>query len=138
MTGYLFKLTSQQWLDESIYVIEHDGTVVWKHWVWLWVPTGKSIDPQMVRSAILLIEGGKNGGRPPNESDTYIQVGKFLSKITGFMFVQIEQIPNQKLIFKNDWKSGRTEDGLIALTWHHFLEYPVTEFTDYTRYYTRY
>ena len=72
MTGYLFKLTSQQWLDESIYVIEHDGTVVWKHWVWLWVPTGKSIDPQMVRSAILLIEGGKNGGRPPNESDTYM------------------------------------------------------------------
>ena len=91
----------------------------------------------MVRSAILLIEGGKNGGRPPNENDTYIQVGKFLSKITGFMFVQIGEIPNQKLVFKNDWKSGRTEDGLIALTWHHFLEYPAMESTNYTRYYTR-
>ena len=40
------------------------------------------------------------------------------------MFVQIGEIPNQRLVFTNDWKSTRQEDGLIALTWHHFLEYP--------------
>ena len=38
--------------------------------------------------------------------------------------MNIKQIPNQRLVFLNDWKETRTEDEIIALTWRHFLEYP--------------
>ena len=63
--GYAFHLHSQQWLDESIYTIQHDGTVIWKHWVWLWVPQGQKVDKDLIDSCIFLIDGGKNKDTPP-------------------------------------------------------------------------
>ena len=47
-----------------------------------------------------------------------------MCQLTGAIYVNIKQIPNQPLVFKNDWKEKRQEDGIIALTWRHFLEYP--------------
>jgi len=145
--GYAFHLHSQQWLDESIYTIQHDDSVIWKHWVWLWVPQGVKVDQDLIDSCIFLIDGGKNRSTPPSENKDYVKIGKFLSLITGSMFAFIEQIPNEHLVFKNDWKNSRTEDckcrtevssiiefassliviffsAIIALTWHHFLDYP--------------
>ena len=50
---------------------------------------------------------------------------KFLiSTVTGLAYVNIKQIPNEKLVFLNDWKESRNEDSIIALTWRHFLDYP--------------
>jgi PhoPQ-activated pathogenicity-related protein len=40
------------------------------------------------------------------------------------MYVNIKQIPNEPVVFLNDWKESRSEDGIIALTWKHFLDYP--------------
>ena len=37
VTGYVFELNSQKWLDESIYVVKNHGTAVWKHWIAMWL-----------------------------------------------------------------------------------------------------
>ena len=44
--GYVFELTSQKWLDESIYYVRKHGNAVWKHWIAMWVPQGKRVDKE--------------------------------------------------------------------------------------------
>ena len=126
VTGYAILLHSQKWLDDSIYYIEREGpgSVVWSHWVNVWIPTGANVDKELIDSAILFVDGGKNSAGPPSLEDKYVKLGRFLCSISGLVYVNIKQIPNEKLIFHNDWKSSRTEDGIIALTWRHFLDYP--------------
>ena len=60
LQGYVFELSSQQWLDESIYYIKNygEGSVIWKHWVNVWVPKDRKIDQELLDSAILFIDGG--------------------------------------------------------------------------------
>ena len=36
------------------------------------------------------------------------------STITGLAYVNIKQIPNEKLVFLNDWKETRNEDAIIG------------------------
>merc|ERR1712136_232927 len=118
-------MTSQQWLDDSIYEIQKGGGTIWKHWIVMWVPDGKRIlDKDLMDTAILFVDGGSNRDKPPSENDQFIQIGRVMCQLTGAIYVNIKQIPNQPLVFKNDWKEKRQEDGIIALTWRHFLEYP--------------
>lgn len=126
VTGYAILLHSQQWLDSSVYYIEREGpgATVWSHWVNVWIPSGRTLDSDLLDSAILFVDGGKNSAGPPSLNDKYVKLGRLLCSITGLVYVNIKQIPNEKLVFHNDWKSSRTEDGIIALTWRHFLDYP--------------
>ena len=107
VTGYVFQLTSQKWLDESIYVVESHGTAVWKHWVVMWVPNGRTVDERLLDTAILFIDGGSNNNNEPNEDDTFVTIGRVMTQLTGGIYVNIKQIPNQPLIFNNDWKEKR-------------------------------
>ena len=73
LQGYVFELSSQQWLDESIYYIKNygEGSVIWKHWVNVWVPKDRKIDKELLDSAILFIDGGSNSAseKPPRSAE---------------------------------------------------------------------
>merc|ERR1711976_1078895 len=75
-------------------------------------------------SAILFVDGNTQMSKPPSQDDLFVQIGRFLSTITGLAYVNIKQIPNEKLVFLNDRKESRNEDSIIALTWRHFLDFP--------------
>ena len=124
--GYSILMESQQWLDESIYYIKKEGpgSVIWKHWINIWIPRDEKIDKDLLDSAILFVDGGTTRNKPPGLDDTFVTIGRFMSGITGVMYVNVKQIPNQHLVFLNDWKESRTSDAIIALTWRHFLDYP--------------
>ena len=124
--GYSILMESQQWLDESIYYIKKEGpgSVIWKHWINIWIPRDEKIDKDLLDSAILFVDGGTTRNKPPGLDDTFVTIGRFMSGITGAMYVNVKQIPNQHLVFLNDWKESRTSDAIIALTWRHFLDYP--------------
>ena len=41
---------------------------------------------------------------------------------TGTICVEMQQVPNQPIVFEVDPKrEERSEDGVVALTWRHFL-----------------
>jgi len=107
ITGYTFYLTSQQWLDDRYYKIRDDGSSIWKHWAVMWVPNDKIIDRELMDTAFMLIDGGKNGNTPPSMGDSMVQYGRFFTSVTGSIFITLKQIPNEPLIFTNDWKSSR-------------------------------
>jgi len=88
------------------------------------MPRDRKVDAELIDSAILFVDGGSNGKNPPSQDDTFVKIGRVISSITGLMYVNIKQIPNESLVFLNDWKSSRTEDAIIALTWRHFLDFP--------------
>lgn len=111
-------------MNESYYYIEEDGSTIWKHWVNVWVPDDKIIDKELMDTALMLIDGNHNNKNPPSMDDTMIKYGRFFTTITGSIFVGLKQIPNENLVFTNDWKDRRSEDAIIALTWRHFLDYP--------------
>ena len=61
--GYVFELTSQKWLDESVYYIKKSkGKIfsyqvkinhnfqdtIWRHWIAMWVPVGKKVDKDLL------------------------------------------------------------------------------------------
>ena len=81
--GYSMFLHSQQWLDDSIYYIEREGpgSVVWSHWVNIWIPRTKRLDKDLLDAAILFIDGGKNSAGPPSLDDKYVKLGRLLSSI---------------------------------------------------------
>ena len=97
---------------------------MWKHWVNVWVPNDKILDKKLLGSALMLIDGSGNSNNPPNLMDDMLQYGRFFARTTGNVFVGIKQVPNERLIFLNDWKCKRTEDAIIAITWRHFLDFP--------------
>ena len=87
--GYSMLLYSQQWLDDSIYYIEREGpgSVVWSHWVNIWIPRSKKLDKDLLDAAILFIDGGKNSAGPPSLDDKYVKLGRLLSSIRkGYIF----------------------------------------------------
>lgn len=97
--GYSVLLHSQKWLNESYYYIKREGpgNVVWNHWVNVWVPRERKVDPELLDSAIMLIDGSSNSGKPPSLDDTFVKIGRVLSSITGLMYINIKQIPNESL-----------------------------------------
>jgi hypothetical protein len=68
-----------------------------------------------VDSALILIDGGGNRSTPPSIDDSMITYGRFYTSTTGGIFVVVKQIPNERLVFKNDWRDTRTEDGIIDM-----------------------
>ncbi|CBY21725.1 unnamed protein product [Oikopleura dioica] len=125
LVGYMIKMTSQKWLDESIYVVQKHQSAEWIHWVTMWVPVGERVrDENLLDTAVLFVDGDGNRNDAPSWDDLFITIGRVYTRITGTIYVNIKQIPNERLVFKNDWKETRTEDQIIALTWRHFLDYP--------------
>lgn len=110
-TGYVLDLTSQTWRSEN----EIDRPV-WKHWLTIIKPDRVDFD-----TALLYIDGGKNGGEPPTEVS---QRSLALAMGTNTVVADVRMIPNQPLFFADSKRHGRSEDDLIA---HSRVKYIVTK-----------
>jgi len=106
-TGYVFDVKSQRWRSED----EVDRTL-WQHWVTVAVP-----DKVRSTTALVIIGGGSNASKAPKGGDAQIHR---IARATNAMVAMVNQIPNQRLTFKDDGR-GRSEDSLIAYTWDKYL-----------------
>ncbi|HIA47046.1 MAG TPA: PhoPQ-activated pathogenicity [Candidatus Hydrogenedentes bacterium] len=110
-TGFVLDLTSQTWRNET----EIDRPV-WHHWLTIVKP-----DNVDYNTALLYIDGGKNGGEPPAEvSQRFVD----LAIGTNTVIAQVRMVPNQPLFFADSKRHGRSEDDLIA---HSRVKYIVTK-----------
>jgi len=106
-TNYFIDMTSVQWRDAS----EVDRPI-WQHYLIIqkgWF-TGST--------AIMLIDGGSNGGTPPTEADDAIGL---MSMLSGFPIADLKQIPNEPLYFTDEPGVKRSEDSLLAYGFNKFM-----------------
>eukprot|EP01012_Entosiphon_sulcatum_P048604 TRINITY_DN67105_c0_g1_i1.p1 TRINITY_DN67105_c0_g1~~TRINITY_DN67105_c0_g1_i1.p1 ORF type:complete len:493 (-),score=70.15 TRINITY_DN67105_c0_g1_i1:5-1483(-) len=117
--SYQLNLTSQQWLTDA-----DTDRPIWQHTLMVTVP--KEVrDPDY---AVLLITGGQTSSAPPDANDGELQLVYQLAARTGIPFVSLYQIPNQPLVFSADPQhESRTEDGIIAFSWAHYMNNSVAE-----------
>jgi PhoPQ-activated pathogenicity-related protein len=117
---YFLKMTSQRWREPH----EVDR-VLWEHELIIIVPWNLYADGK--HSAILLINGGSNGGIPPMETNQAL-AGVAVS--LGSVLAVVNQIPNQPLRFADEADRSRSEDGILAYSMDKYLitgdsEWPV-------------
>jgi len=105
--GYVLNMVSQTWRSPD----EVDRTE-WQHWVLIAVPRVVRHD-----TALLIIDGGRNGGDPPSGIDGGTAA---LAVRTGSVVAHVKIIPNQPLRFTGEDRD-RYEDDTIAYTWDRFL-----------------
>ncbi len=101
-------MTSQTWRSKE----EVDRTE-WRHWITCVVPKNLQHD-----TALMMIGGGSNRGRPPSGPDDTI---KRIAKLTGSVVFELKMVPNQPLVFHNDGQQ-RSEDDLIGYTWDQYIK----------------
>ncbi len=106
-TGYVIELTSQQWRTAA----EVDRPI-WTHWMTIAVPAKVKS-----KTAMLLINGGKNGGEAPKGGDVMLNN---IARATNAIVASVSQIPNEPLTFSDDNKR-RSEDSIIAYTWDKYM-----------------
>ncbi|HLN26713.1 MAG TPA: PhoPQ-activated pathogenicity-related family protein [Gemmataceae bacterium] len=106
-TTFVLDLKSQTWRS----VPEVDRPV-WQHWLVI-------VKPDVVKhdTALLWIDGGKNGSEPPAKPSAETL---YLAKNSNTVVADLRMIPNQPLIFDKDGKQ-RSEDDLIAYCWNRFM-----------------
>jgi PhoPQ-activated pathogenicity-related protein len=106
---YVLDMKSQTWRTEK----EVDRTL-WQHWLTIIVPREVTSD-----TALLWINGGSNGGRPPSGPDGMLVQFALQSKT---VVADLRMVPNQPLIFSDDPGNPRHEDAIIAYTFDKFLK----------------
>jgi PhoPQ-activated pathogenicity-related protein len=114
-TGYLLNLTSQEWLTPA-----DSSQPIWWHYMVVVVPK----TPKFKDSALLWITGGHNYDGIPDITSQDLKVSSDIANVTNTVVVALFQIPNEPISFPTDpAHPGLTEDGLIAFTWAHFINY---------------
>lgn len=106
-TVYVYKLTSQKWRAES----EVDRTI-WEHQLTLVVPDNLAGD-----KAILFINGGRNSANYLTPDPVELELLATFAMFTGSIAAQVNQVPNQPLVFADEPQTARTEDDLVAYSW---------------------
>ena len=101
--AYFLKMTSQQWRSTS----EVDRTL-WEHEVMIVIPR---FGLDSTDTAVLLIDGGSNGGTLMNEVDPAVGAA---AVTTGAVLALVRQVPNQPLYFADEAGVGRKEDEILA------------------------
>jgi len=120
-TGYVLNFTSQTWLTP-----EDSNRPVWYHIMVVIVPSNL----QHTDTSVLWITGGNNnnGGAIPTATDTDLLIVADFAVGTGVIAASLYQVPNQNIVFSADpLQSSRSEDGVIAFTWHHFVHDPTKD-----------
>jgi len=113
-TIFVLDMISQSWRSQ-----EEVDRPLWQHWVTIYKP-----DTVNTSTGLLLIGGGKNGGKTPNKYDeTLAQI----ALTTNSVVTALSMIPNQPLKFADEFseeykEKGRVEDDLIAYTWDKYLK----------------
>lgn len=111
---HTLKMTSQSWRSK-----EEVDRPLWEHWLTILIP-----DKVKSQKAMLYIDGGLNGGRPPP------RFRGFLSKMaqgTNTVVAWLRYVPSQRLKFPDDpnpryKKKGRMEDALLAYSFDKFFK----------------
>lgn len=111
-TTYFLRLTSQQWRT-----VDQVDQVVWQHDLMMTVP--RLLAANCRDTALLIIDGGSNGGLPPRDTNT--QVAN-LATAFGCAVVLLKQVPNQPLVFAHEEPRKRSEDGILAYSFDKFLD----------------
>lgn len=114
---HFLNVTSQQWLDEKTV-----SRSIWWHIVAVIRPTNFT----STNYGVTYITGTGNSDTIPALRDESILLGSALAVETQTIAVVIWQIPNQRLFFYDEKPTpkSRSEDGIIAYTWDHFLKNP--------------
>lgn len=117
-TSFTLNMTSQRWLTDN----DTDRSIWW-HYLVVNIPD--KFDSQMENSGFLFIDGGSNTDSAPDPTNTFVEFMALVADSTGSVTADLMQIPNEHLMFKGDpLKKSRTEDGIIAYTWRHFIDDP--------------
>lgn len=106
VTIYGIRLTSQTWRTKP-----EVNRPLWEHWLTIVKPDKVEFD-----TGFLWIVGGDD--KSPQRADP---MALTFAKKTNSIAVQLNQIPNQPLIFNEDEKP-RKEDDLIAYCWIKFMD----------------
>ncbi|MBN1361247.1 MAG: PhoPQ-activated pathogenicity-related family protein [Sedimentisphaerales bacterium] len=102
-------MTSQTWRSQ------HEvSRTVWQHWLTIIVPDNVAFD-----TALLWINGGRNGGAAPTGPDEMLTDIAFQSRS---VVADLQMVPNQPLVFADDPGRQRYEDAIIACTFDKFLK----------------
>jgi PhoPQ-activated pathogenicity-related protein len=113
-TVYMLNMTSQKWMDETF-----TTRSIWWHMMAIAIP-----DTIRHQVSYLWIEGGSNGdGTQPNPpDDPYVMMLVEITARAGCIAAYVLQVPNESMVFSNDpSQSSKTEDAIIAWTWHTFM-----------------
>jgi PhoPQ-activated pathogenicity-related protein len=114
VTVYMMNMTSQKWMDETL-----TSRSVWFHMMAIAVP-----DVIRHNAGLMWIEGGSNGAGtgPAPPDDELVGLTVTIAQQAGCIGAYIRQVPNQSMVFTNDPNgSSKTEDAIIAWTWHTFI-----------------
>ncbi|XP_077979950.1 autocrine proliferation repressor protein A-like [Glandiceps talaboti] len=116
-TVYIVNMTSQKWLTDK----DVDRSIWW-HYMAITVPDQLTITD----TAFMYITGGSNTDGPPDPmGDEELMMTSLFAVTTGSIGACLMQIPNEHIRFWGDPKNkSRTEDGIIAYTWKHFIDDP--------------
>ncbi len=113
-TSRTYHMVSQEWLDSS-----KVDRPAWEHWVIVIVPKVAEH-----KQSLLFVGGGGNSSNDeaPSGDGTLAQI----AVMTKSVLVEIKQIPNQPLHFKDETderykESGRKEDEIISYGWDKFI-----------------
>ena len=101
-TAYVLDMISQSWRSKS----EVDRTL-WQHWLTIIKP-----DKADGNKALLLINGGSNGGSAPKSADSVL---RRIALKSNTVVAELRMVPNQPLKFP-DGGRPRYEDAIIAYT----------------------
>jgi PhoPQ-activated pathogenicity-related protein len=109
-------MTSQKWLNETLV-----DRPIWWHVLVLFIPH----DLRDKENAFLYITGGGNSPDLCELTDQDCAVGGGMALSSGTITGVLFQVPNEALQFLQEPGSPRrSEDGIIAYTWWHFLNNP--------------
>jgi PhoPQ-activated pathogenicity-related protein len=108
---YFLHMVSQQWRSSA----EVDRPI-WEHDLMVTVPL--VLFSKSPETAILIIDGGSNGGIPPRDTS---QQAADLAVALGSVVAIVKQVPNQPLAFVGDSVPQRSEDAILAYTFDKFL-----------------
>jgi len=116
-TGHVLNMTSQQWLTPQ----DVDRSIWW-HIVVVVIP---EINSHPDKGALYLTGGDQNDGLPDGtgEDELLCIALALFSEVTCTV---VHHIPNEHIKFLAELPTPkeRTEDGIIAYAWNHFLAHP--------------
>eukprot|EP00818_Percolomonas_sp_WS_P010826 CAMPEP_0117444674 /NCGR_PEP_ID=MMETSP0759-20121206/5367_1 /TAXON_ID=63605 /ORGANISM="Percolomonas cosmopolitus, Strain WS" /LENGTH=574 /DNA_ID=CAMNT_0005236757 /DNA_START=8 /DNA_END=1732 /DNA_ORIENTATION=+ len=116
---HFLNVTSQKWLDEK--------TVSRSVW-WHIIAVIRPLNYNQTEHGIMYITGSGNPapGNLPQLKDESIALAALLALESGSIAVVQWQIPNERLEFYDEKPvpKSRSEDGIIAYTWNHFMDHP--------------
>jgi PhoPQ-activated pathogenicity-related protein len=116
LTMYFVNLTSQRWLTSN-----DSSQSIWWHNAVVFVPH----EIRYTEHAYLYITGGSNDEKIPDVQDGELLAVSALCSSLKMVTTILHQVPNQPITFWSDPDmEQRTEDGIIAFTWAHFIDQP--------------